>query len=156
MAGPSAGADNLRLTRYAQGPPPQWGHEWLNSDLLAGRALGSALDSLIEIGASAVVIWELSGTGEARQRRALHVITYAFAALTVYLVIQSTRVLISDHHAASSPCGIAWTAIAMFGLAAGKNRVGRVLDNPGRVTLIDGILASAVLTGLAMSAAAGW
>jgi hypothetical protein len=119
------------------------------------------LDSLIEIGASAVVIWELSGTGEPRQRRALHVITYAFAALAVYLVIQSTWVLISDHHAASSPCGIAWTAIAMFGLAAGKNRVGRALDNPvlrteGRVTLIDGILASAVLTGLAMSAAAGW
>jgi hypothetical protein len=27
---------------------------------------GFGLDSLIEIGASAVVIWELSGTGEAR------------------------------------------------------------------------------------------
>jgi hypothetical protein len=30
---------------------------------------GFALDSLIEIGASTVVIWELSGTGEERQRR---------------------------------------------------------------------------------------
>jgi hypothetical protein len=30
---------------------------------------GFALDSLIEIGASTVVIWELSGTGEQRQRR---------------------------------------------------------------------------------------
>ena len=29
---------------------------------------GFALDSLIEIGASTVVIWELSGTGEQRQR----------------------------------------------------------------------------------------
>jgi hypothetical protein len=32
---------------------------------------GFALDSLIEIGASTVVIWELSGTGEQRQRRGL-------------------------------------------------------------------------------------
>ncbi len=30
---------------------------------------GFGLDSLIEIGASTVVIWELSGTGEDRQRR---------------------------------------------------------------------------------------
>jgi hypothetical protein len=32
---------------------------------------GFGLDSLIEIGASTVVVWELSGTGEDRQRRAL-------------------------------------------------------------------------------------
>lgn len=32
---------------------------------------GFGLDSLIEIGASVVVAWELSGTGEDRQRRAL-------------------------------------------------------------------------------------
>src|ERR1039458_6551525 len=30
---------------------------------------GFGLDSLIEIGASTVVIWELSGSGEERQRR---------------------------------------------------------------------------------------
>jgi hypothetical protein len=35
---------------------------------------GFGLDSLIEIGASAVVIWELSGTGHQRQRRALRLI----------------------------------------------------------------------------------
>jgi divalent metal cation (Fe/Co/Zn/Cd) transporter len=35
---------------------------------------GFALDSLIEIGASAVVIWQLSGSSEERQRRALQLI----------------------------------------------------------------------------------
>jgi hypothetical protein len=54
---------------------------------------GFALDSLIEIGASTVVIWELSGTGEERQRRGLRLIGYAFAALAVYLLVQSTVVL---------------------------------------------------------------
>ncbi len=125
---------------------------------------GFGLDSLIEIGASTVVIWELSGTGEARQRRALRLIGYAFAVLACYLLIQSSWALVSGHRAGHSPAGIIWTAVtavAMFGLAAGKSRVGKALDNPvlrteGRVTLIDGILAAAVLAGLAMNAAAGW
>jgi divalent metal cation (Fe/Co/Zn/Cd) transporter len=125
---------------------------------------GFALDSLIEIGASTVVIWELSGTGEDRQRRGLRLIGYAFAALAVYLLVQSTVVLATGYHPHHSAPGILWTAVTavvMFGLAAGKARTGRALGNPvlqteGRVTLIDGILAMAVLLGLALNAALGW
>jgi hypothetical protein len=54
---------------------------------------GFGLDSLVEIGASTVVIWELSGTGAERQRRGLRLIGYAFAALAAYLLVQSTAVL---------------------------------------------------------------
>ena len=54
---------------------------------------GFGLDSLIEIGASTVVIWELSGTGEQRQWRGLRLIGYAFAVLAAYLLVQSTVVL---------------------------------------------------------------
>ena len=54
---------------------------------------GFGLDSLIEIGASTVVIWELSGTGEDRQRRALRLIGYAFLLLAAYLAVQSLIVL---------------------------------------------------------------
>jgi divalent metal cation (Fe/Co/Zn/Cd) transporter len=125
---------------------------------------GFGLDSLIEIGASSVVIWELSGTGEDRQRRGLRLIGYAFAALAAYLLIQSTLVLAAGYHSRHSPLGIAWTAvtaIAMFALAAGKASTGKELDNPvlrteGRVTAIDGILATAVLLGLILNAVAGW
>jgi divalent metal cation (Fe/Co/Zn/Cd) transporter len=125
---------------------------------------GFGLDSLIEIGASTVVIWELSGTGDERQRRGLRLIGYAFGALAGYLIIQSTVVLVSGYHPRHSLLGIAWTAVtglAMFALAAGKVRTGRALDNPvlrteGRVTTIDGTLALAVLLGLILNAAAGW
>lgn len=125
---------------------------------------GFGLDSLIEIGASTVVVWELSGTGTERQRRGLRLIGYAFAALAAYLLIQSTVVLVTGYHPRHSPLGIAWTAVtalAMFALAAGKARTGRALDNPvlrteGRVTTIDGILATAVLLGLILNAALGW
>jgi divalent metal cation (Fe/Co/Zn/Cd) transporter len=125
---------------------------------------GFGLDSLIEIGASTVVIWELSGTGEERQRRGLRLIGYAFAALAVYLLVQSTVVLAVGYHPQRSIPGIIWTAVTavvMFALAAGKARTGRALGNPvlrteGRVTMIDGILAIAVLLGLVLNAALRW
>jgi divalent metal cation (Fe/Co/Zn/Cd) transporter len=125
---------------------------------------GFALDSLIEIGASTVVIWELSGTGEERQRLGLRLIGYAFAALAVYLLVQSSVVLAAGYHPRRSVTGIIWTAVTaavMFALAAGKARTGRALGNPvlqteGRVTMIDGILATAVLLGLVLNAALGW
>ena len=125
---------------------------------------GFGLDSLIEIGASTIVIWELSGTGAERQRRGLRIIGCAFAALALYLLIQSTVVLATGYHPRHSPVGIGWTAVtavAMFGLAAGKTRTGKALDNPvlrteGRVTTIDGILAVAVLLGLVLNITIGW
>ena len=125
---------------------------------------GFGLDSLIEIGASTVVIWELSGNGPDRQRRGLRLIGYGFAALAVYLLVQSTVVLAVGYHPRHSLLGIIWTAVTgvvMFTLAFGKARTGRELGNPvlqteGRVTVIDGILAVAVLLGLILNAVAGW
>ncbi|WP_345762533.1 cation transporter [Diaminobutyricibacter sp. McL0608] len=125
---------------------------------------GFGLDSLIEIGASTVVIWELTGTDAARQRVALRLIGWAFLALAAYLLVQSAVALVTAHRPVPGPGGIWWTgatAVVMFSLAAGKWRVGRALHNPvllteGRVTLIDGILATAVLAGLELDYAFGW
>jgi hypothetical protein len=126
--------------------------------------VGFGLDSLIEIGASTIVLWELSGTGLDRQRRALRLIAAAFVALGLYLATQSSIVLATRHHPHHSQLGIAWTAvtaIVMFSLARGKARTGRALGNPvlcteGRVTMIDGLLAVAVLTGLLLNTWIGW
>src|SRR6185437_15281966 len=94
----------------------------------------------------------------------LRLIAIAFALLALYLVGQSTVVLVAGAHPRHSPLGIAWTAVTalvMFALAAGKTRVGEALGNPvlrteGRVTLVDGLLAVAVLIGLVLNAALGW
>jgi len=126
--------------------------------------LGFGLDSLIEIGASTVVIWELTGAGERRQRIALRLIGVAFVLLAAYLLVQAIVALLAGHRAAPSPGGAGWTAVTaavMFALAFGKARTGRRLGNPvliteGRVTLIDGILAAAVLVGIALDGLLGW
>jgi len=73
-------------------------------------------------------------------------------------------VLATGYHAHHSRLGIVWTtitALAMFALAAGKRRTGQQLANPvliteARATVIDGLLAVAVLLGLTLNAILGW
>ena len=126
---------------------------------------GFGVDSLIEIVASAVVVWQLKGEeGSERERAALRIIAVAFLLLAVYIAVQSAITFTSGTHPGHSTLGIIWlsvTVLAMFSLAAGKRDTGRRLGNPvlqteSRVTVIDGALAAAVLAGVVLNAAAGW
>lgn len=122
------------------------------------------LDSLIEIGASTVVIWELSDTAAGRAPRALALIGCAFLLIATYIAVQASYLLIAGDHPHTSRPGIVWTALScvvMLILAAAKARTGRAIDNvvlqtEGRVTLVDAYLAGAVLLGLVLNAAFGW
>ncbi len=125
---------------------------------------GFGLDSLIEIFASVVVVWQLTDAGAGRERRALRLIGLAFCALALYVLAQTAVTLAAHVRPAPSPAGIAWlgaTFVAMLLLARGKRVTGAALGNAvlsteGRVTLIDAVLAGAVLVGLVLNAALGW
>jgi len=125
---------------------------------------GFGLDSLIEIFASVVVVWELTGTGKGRERVALRLIGAAFFVLAMYLLVQTAFTLVSRTHANHSPLGIVWlaaTTLVMLALARGKEATGRALGNAvltteAHVTRIDAALAGAVLLGLLLNALAGW
>ena len=125
---------------------------------------GFGLDSVIEIVASAMVIWQLKGSAKARERTALRVIGVAFVVLALYIAAQSSYVLAVGFRPHHSQLGIVWlalTAAAMFMLAYGKAATGRALGNrvlrtEARVTVIDGLLAVSVLVGLTLNAWFGW
>lgn len=126
---------------------------------------GFGLDSLIEIFASVIVVWELTGSGgEERQRKALRLIGIAFFCLAVYILVQSAVILLSGTRPHTSVSGIVWlsaTLIAMLLLAWGKKVTGEKIGNPvlmteSRVTLIDALLAAAVFLGLILNALFGW
>ena len=91
------------------------------------------LDSLIEILASVVVVWQLRDMHAAeRERQALRIIGVAFLLLAAYISAQSIYVLVTAAHPRHSPTGIVWlalTAAAMFVLAAAKHHTGRALGN---------------------------
>jgi divalent metal cation (Fe/Co/Zn/Cd) transporter len=125
---------------------------------------GLGLDSLIEIFASLVVIWQLNGVDRQCGRRAIQLIGGSFFVLAAYVLVQALSALLTGARAHPSPLGIAWlasTLVAMLLLAWGKHITGKQLGNAvlmteARVTLIDGLLAAAVLLGLILNAAVGW
>lgn len=61
------------------------------------------------------MIWGLSGTGEARQQRALRLIGVGFAALAVHLRVRSTWVPAAGHPPRHAPPGTGWTAVTAVG-----------------------------------------
>jgi divalent metal cation (Fe/Co/Zn/Cd) transporter len=135
---------------------------------LAARSValaGFGLDSGIEIFASVIVVWQLTGTATpARERRALRLIGAAFLALAAYVLVQSVFTLATRGHPHRSPPGIAWLAATfavMLLLAIWKGRTGHALGSPvlvteSRVTMVDAFLAGSVLVGLVLNAAVGW
>jgi len=134
---------------------------------LAARSIalaGFGLDSLIEIFASIVVVWQLPGATAGRERKALRLIGVAFALLALYILALSVLTLASRHHPGTSTGALIWltlTVLLMLALAAGKRQTGNALGNAvlqteARVTLIDAALAAAVLLGIALNTALGW
>ncbi len=122
------------------------------------------LDSLVEIFASAVVLWQLRGDGAARTHHAMLMVALAFFTLAVVLSAGAVFTLASGHRADDSVWGVAYlgvTAVVMFTLAYRKWRLGEQLDNhplehEARITFLDGCLATGVLLALAATIVFGW
>jgi divalent metal cation (Fe/Co/Zn/Cd) transporter len=137
---------------------------------LAARSLALVafgLDSLVEVFASTVVIWDLRGEGAGtavRSRRALLLIAGAFAVLAAYLVVASIRSLVGGNVPEDSPLGIAYLAVtgtAMFTLSVMKRRLAEPLDSQAlraeaAMTLLDGCLCVAILAALVVNTVLGW
>jgi divalent metal cation (Fe/Co/Zn/Cd) transporter len=105
----------------------------------AGLAVGSlalvgfGLDSFIEVFAGGVVLWQLRGVAEERERRALRLIAVSFFVLAGYVVVEGVRDLVVGVEAGESTVGIilAGVSLAVMPLLAwAKRRTGRELANP--------------------------
>ena len=124
---------------------------------------GFGIDSVIEIFASVIVVWQLRAAHKRNEKTALKCIGTAFILLAVYLIVQSSLALIRGIHPKESLIGIVWlalTCLVMFALAHGKKKTGdalqhAVLQAEAKVTVVDGILAAIVLVSLLASSLFG-
>lgn len=94
---------------------------------------GFGLDSLIEIGASTIVVWQVKEIESARERGALRLIGGAFITISLYIAAHAIYTLITGQHPHHSTLGSAWTAITcltMLMLAAAKTRTGKATAAP--------------------------
>ena len=138
--------------------------------IAAGVAAGSialvvfGLDSFIEVAAATVVVWDLRGSSEERERRALRFIAVTFFALAVYVAVSATRDLILTERPGESIPGIVIAAaslVVMPTLALLKRRTGHALKSATLVadsaeTLLCTYLSAILLAGLGLNAAFGW
>jgi divalent metal cation (Fe/Co/Zn/Cd) transporter len=126
--------------------------------------VGFGLDSMVEVFASLVVVWELHERMGGRVQPALRLIGSAYLVVASYIFWQAIQSLTTRNHPSASPAGIVLTSgtvLAMGSLAAGKHWVGSRLKSPtvladARFSLIDGALAATVLAGLILNLAFGW
>ena len=138
--------------------------------IAAGTAAGSlalvgfGLDSFVEVFAGSVVLWQLRGVPEERERRALRLIAVSFYALAGYVVLEAVRDLLAGNEAEDSAIGIALASVSLLVmplLAVAKRRVGRRLGNPVIVadsteTALCAYLSAILLAGLILNATLGW
>jgi divalent metal cation (Fe/Co/Zn/Cd) transporter len=126
--------------------------------------VGFGLDSMIEVFAASVVIWEFNGASEERQERALRLIAISFFLLAAYVAVEAVRDLIVGSEAAESGVGIVLAAISLVVmpmLAIGKRRTGRQLGSASLLadateTLLCAYLSGILLVGLLLNAAVDW
>jgi divalent metal cation (Fe/Co/Zn/Cd) transporter len=125
---------------------------------------GFGLDSVIELGSAAVVIWALRGRDERRQARAVRLIGLTFFALAVYLAAEAISDLASRSRPGHSAAGLAIAAAALLVmplLAAAKLRTGRALGDRTLIadaaeTAFCASISAATLAGAGFNAWLGW
>ena len=126
--------------------------------------VGFGLDSLIEIFAAGVVLWEMHGLGGKRERTALRLIAASFFLLAVYIGATSTRDLIVGARPGHSLPGMAVTMAALIVMPAlgwAKRRTALGLGNDALAaessqSYLCAALSATTLIGLVASAALGW
>jgi divalent metal cation (Fe/Co/Zn/Cd) transporter len=126
--------------------------------------VGFGLDSMVEVFASLVVVWELHDGERRRERPALRLIGGGYLVVAAYILWDAIHSVATRDHPSGSPIGVVLTSatvLVMTALAVAKRWTGTHLDSrtvlaDARFSLIDGLLASTVLSGLVLNLILGW
>ena len=125
---------------------------------------GFGLDSVIEIAAAGVVLWQLGSADEHRVHTAHRLIGASLYALAGYIAAESIYSLVSGERPEHSILGIAIAVVALMimpALARAKRRLGAEMGNAALAadaseSSLCAYLSAILLAGLVLNAAFGW
>ena len=168
-------ADAVRRARLLNRATIGWNSVEGVIAVAAGLAAGSVslvgfgFDSAIEVSAALILAWRLhqerrDGCTQGSDRRATRAIALSFAALALYVGIESTRELASGARPEESIVGIALASlslVAMPVLARAKRELAPTLGSTAVIadakqTNLCALLSAVVLAGLGANAVLGW
>ncbi len=131
--------------------------------------IGFGLDSGIEVSAAVILAWRLAqerrtGCKQDADRRAQRLIAVSFAALALYVGVESARDLVLAHRPGESPVGIAIAAVSLVVmpvLALAKRRLApmigsRAVEAEATQTVLCALMSGGLLLGLGANAALRW
>jgi len=131
--------------------------------------VGFGLDSGIEVSAAVILTWRLSkeaghGCMASFDRRATRLIALSFAALALYVGVESARDLLSRAAPEASIVGAALAALSLIVmplLARAKRRLAPTLGSRAALseanqTSLCALLSAVLLLGLGLNVAFGW
>lgn len=126
--------------------------------------IGFGLDSTVEVMSALVIVWQLHGLDEKRERTALKLIAVSFYVLAGYVAVQALLDLTSGIEPSASSIGIGLaiaSLIVMPILAAAKRQTGRQMGSStivadSRQTKLCAYLSVVLLGGLISNATIGW
>jgi divalent metal cation (Fe/Co/Zn/Cd) transporter len=140
----------------------------VTAGIVAGSTalVGFGIDSVIESGSGAVLLWRLqeSGDDENREARALRLVGVTFLVLAAWVGYESVTSLWSREAPSASYVGIAVAALSLVvmpWLAHRKRRVAnrlgsRAMRSDSRQTSLCAYLSAILLAGLLLNALWGW
>ena len=131
--------------------------------------IGFGLDSGVEVSAALVLAWRLAqerrtGCKQDADKRAQRLIAASFAALALYVGVESARDLVLADQPDASPVGIAIAALSLVVmpvLALAKRRLApvigsRAVEAEATQTVLCALMSGGLLLGLGANAALGW
>jgi len=143
----------------------------LGAGIAAGSVslVGFGFDSAIEVSAALILAWRLhqerrAGCTQGPDRIATRAIALSFAALAVYVGIESTRDLVAGSHPEASFVGIALASASLLVmplLARAKRDLAPALGSAAVIadakqTSLCALLSAVLLVGLGANAVLGW
>ncbi len=131
--------------------------------------IGFGLDSGIEVSAALILAWRLAqerrtGCKQDADKRAQRLIAVSFAALALYVGVESVRDLMTADRPDESVVGIAIAALSLVVmplLARAKRRMAplmgsRAVEAEAKQTVLCALMSGGLLVGLSANAALGW